>query len=119
MFKRDWSTPSSINNYSTLNSEHNCKDLYIQLKKNQQTCKSDNQGRSDFQYGVCKCFIIDLLMQHEFVCVNEIGRSWRTWKMNQITPAYSRKKQFMLIIYRYTRPNHFCCHLHTWNIFSL
>ena len=35
-----------------------------------------------------RCFIIDLLMQHKLFCVNLIGRSWRTWKTNQITPTY-------------------------------
>ena len=44
-----------------------------------------NQGRSDFQFGFCICFIVDLLMQHrEFCCVSLIGGSWRTWKTNQI-----------------------------------
>ena len=26
-------------------------------------------------------------MHHKYGCVNLIGRSWRTWKMNQITPT--------------------------------
>ena len=41
MFKRDWTTSSNNNNYSTLNSEHNWEDVWIQLR-NQQTCTSDN-----------------------------------------------------------------------------
>ena len=45
---------------------------------------------SDFQFGSCKCFIIDLLMQPNFCCVNLIGRSWRTSKMNQIIPRLLR-----------------------------
>ena len=44
-------------------------------------------GRSDFQSNFCICFIIDLLMQHDLCCINLIGRSWRTWKTNQTTPA--------------------------------
>ena len=32
MFKIDWTTSSSINNYSTLDSEHNQEDLRIQIK---------------------------------------------------------------------------------------
>jgi hypothetical protein len=31
---------------------------------------------------------IDLLIQHKFCCVILIDRSWRTWKMTQITPTY-------------------------------
>ena len=27
-------------------------------------------------------------MQHKFCCVHLVGRSWRTWKVNQITPIY-------------------------------
>ena len=27
-------------------------------------------------------------MQHEFCCGNLIGRSWRSWKTNQVTPTY-------------------------------
>ena len=30
--KRDWTTPSNINNYSTLNNEHNWEDLCIQSR---------------------------------------------------------------------------------------
>ena len=41
MFKRDWTTSSNIDKYSTLNSEHNLEDLCIQLR-NQQTCTFDN-----------------------------------------------------------------------------
>jgi hypothetical protein len=33
---------------------------------------------------------IDLLIQHKFCCVILIDRSWRTWKMTQITPTYLR-----------------------------
>ena len=34
-----------------------------------------------------RCFVLDLLMHHEICCVELIGRSWRTWKTNQITPT--------------------------------
>jgi hypothetical protein len=42
-----------------------------------------NQESFEFQSGFCRCFVIDLLMQHEFCCGNLIGRSWRTCKTNQ------------------------------------
>ena len=37
-----------------------------------------DQERSNFQSGFCICFIVDLLMQHKFGCLNPINRSWRT-----------------------------------------
>jgi hypothetical protein len=37
-----------------------------------------NRGRFDFQSSFDICFIVDLLMEHKFCCVNLIGRSWRT-----------------------------------------
>ena len=37
------------------------------------------------QSGVRRCFIVDLLMQRKFCCVNLIGRIWGTRKTNQIT----------------------------------
>ena len=82
---------SNINNNSTLSSEHDWEDLCIQLR-NQRTCTSDNykwtRGGSIFNPVFGRCFSADLQMQHEFRCVNLIGRSWRTWKTNQITPTY-------------------------------
>ena len=36
MFRRDFTTSSNINNYSTLNNEHNWEDFRVHLK-NQQT----------------------------------------------------------------------------------
>ena len=51
MVRRDWTPSANIHDYSTLNNEHNWKDLYIQLR-NQQTYTSDNhnqlKGRSNF-----------------------------------------------------------------------
>ena len=41
-----------------------------------------------FSIKFCSYFIIDLLMQHKFRCVNLMGRSWSTWKSNRITPKY-------------------------------
>ena len=77
-------------NYSTLHSEHNWEDLCIQLR-NQQLCTSDNhsrnQGRSYFQCHFCICFVANLPLQHEFCCVNMIGKCWRTWKTDQLTPT--------------------------------
>ena len=45
MFKRDWSTFSNIDNYSTLNNEHNWEDVCIQLK-NQQAFVSNSHNHS-------------------------------------------------------------------------
>ena len=39
-----------------------------------------NQRGSNFQSSFCWSFILDLLIQHKFRCVNLISRSWRTWK---------------------------------------
>ena len=43
MFKKDWTTSSNLDNYPTLDSEHNLKDMCIQLR-NQQTCIFDNHN---------------------------------------------------------------------------
>jgi hypothetical protein len=42
--KRDWTTPSNINNYSTLNNEHKWEDLCTQLSRNPQACTSHNHN---------------------------------------------------------------------------
>ena len=83
---------SNIKNYSTLDNEHNLEDLYIQLQ-NQQTYTSEHhnhiKGSPIFNPVFCICLIVDLLMQHEFCCVNLIGRSWRTQKKRtKTTPTY-------------------------------
>ena len=59
-------TSSNINNYSTLNSEDNWKDLCTQLK---------NSTNLHFPRLCLICFIVELLVQHEFCCVKPIGRS--------------------------------------------
>ena len=43
MIKGDWAMSSNINNYSTLNGEHNWELLCIQLR-NQQTCTSNKHN---------------------------------------------------------------------------
>jgi hypothetical protein len=43
-----------------------------------------------FQSDFCSYFIVDLLMQHKFCCVNLIGINWRTQKTKQITPTNLR-----------------------------
>ena len=53
------------------------------------------QGMSDFQSDFSICFIVDLLMQHEFCCVNLIGWSRRTWKRIQITPTHLKGLLYM------------------------
>lgn len=68
--------------HSTIYSELNQKDLCIQLK-NQQTCISKNQGRFDFQYDLCRYFIIDLLTKHKCEDINLINGQWGTRE-----PAY-------------------------------
>ena len=40
---RDWTVPSDFIYYSTLNSEHNWENLYIQLR-NKHTCTSNNHN---------------------------------------------------------------------------
>ena len=74
MFQGDWTTSSNIYNHSTLNSEHNWEDLMYLVKKSTNMhfqCLEQNQERSDlFQSGFCRCFIIHLLMQHKFHCVD-------------------------------------------------
>ena len=65
--QRDWTTPSTIINYeSTLNSEHNCKDLCIQLR-NEQTCTFNYHdeikgGRIFDPISANFCFNMDLIM---------------------------------------------------------
>ena len=68
-------------NYSTLDSERNGEDLRI---RKHSSLPQLNHGRSK----VCWCFIMDLLMQHKFCCVDLISRSWRTRKTNWFTPTY-------------------------------
>ena len=93
MFKRDWTMSCYINNLSTLNSEHNCGELCIH-SRNLQTCTSNNskymRGGLIFDPIFEDVFIIDVLMQHEFLWVNLIGRGWRTRKqsINTINPIY-------------------------------
>ena len=68
MFKRDWTTPSNINDYSTLNIEHDWEDLCISLRNGQTRYIANviNQGKSNLRSGYRKCFIVDLLMRHKF-----------------------------------------------------
>ena len=41
--KRGWTTSSNINNYSTLNNEHNGQELCV-LLRNQQVCTSNSHN---------------------------------------------------------------------------
>jgi hypothetical protein len=52
----------------------------LEIKKHALPITISNQGRSNFQYDFCRCFIVDFLLQCEFCCVDLIGRSWRTRK---------------------------------------
>ena len=95
MLKRDWSMSLSFINYSTHNSVHNFNGRGIK-----RTCTFDDHNQIMkvlfFQSKFGSCFIIVLLVQHEFRCVNLIGRSWRTWKLNWITPTYLSVKRTSL-----------------------
>jgi hypothetical protein len=69
---------SNNNNHFTLDIEHDWEDLsyvYIQEINNILKITITKEGRFDFQSSFCKCFIVDLRMQHNFCCVNLIGRS--------------------------------------------
>ena len=86
MLKRDQTTSSNMNNYSTLNSEHNQENLRIQLRKSTNTHFQRpylNQRKSNSQSDFCICFFIDSLMQHKCCCVI-LAR-----KMNRITPTHT------------------------------
>ena len=84
---------SKFVNYSTLDSEHNGKDLRIQLRTDN-TLPNHNEimGGPIF---VESCFVMNLLMQHKFCCVDIMGRSQRTKKTNTHVPCahvgHSRK----------------------------
>ena len=61
-----------------------------------------NWERCDLQFGFCICIIVYLLMQHKFCGVSPMDRSWRTWKMKQITPTYLRWSPiFNLLLFYY------------------
>ena len=49
---------------------------------------SKMKGGLNFQASFCIWFIVDLLIQYEFCCVDRICRRWSTRKMNQITLTY-------------------------------
>lgn len=83
----DWTTSSKCNHYSAFNNEHGYiwEDQYMQLVRNmQQICTSNNHNWIKwghiFQYEFCWCFIVGLLLQYKFQCVNLISTSWRTWE---------------------------------------
>ena len=75
----------------TLNSKHNWEDLCIQSRNQRLTCTYDNhiqiRGGPIFR-GIWWYFIVDLLVQHKFCCINLSGRSSRTWKTTWRTPTY-------------------------------
>jgi hypothetical protein len=48
----------------------------------------NSKGGLDLPSKICRCFIIDLLLQHKFHCVTLIDSSWRMWETNLITPTY-------------------------------
>jgi hypothetical protein len=77
-----------LRTYIVFNSHHNWEEFCIQ-SRNRQTWTSANQNQITGGLNLywC-CFIIELLMQHEFHCVNLIGRSWRAWQTNRSTPTY-------------------------------
>ena len=50
-------------------------------------------GEASFGSDFCWCFIIYMLMQQKFRCINLIGVGWGTWKTKQITPTYLSIRQ--------------------------
>ena len=87
MFKRDWTTSSHFSNHSTLNSEHNWENLCIFQWRHTLLITITKLRDVQLSIQFLLMLIIDVLMQHKFHCVNQIGRSWRTWKTNWITPT--------------------------------
>ena len=80
MSSSNWTTSSSTTPHLIVNAMGR---TYVRIRKHS-SLPQLNHGRSK----VCWCFIMDLLMQHKFCCVDLIGRSWRTWKTNWFTPTY-------------------------------
>ena len=76
---------------------------YVSNYEITQTCISDNHKQIKegpiFNPVFWRCFIVDLLMQHEFCCVNFIGRSRRTWKnkLNNTHIPDAHIQQFSLL----------------------
>ena len=91
MLKRDWTTSSNINNYAIPTSEHIWK-TYISNSYFNKHALLITLREVYFLFYFCRCFIVDVPIQHEFCCVNLNGKRWRTWKTNQITPKYLRSK---------------------------
>ena len=85
MFKRDWTTSSNINNYSTIDSEQNWLEgpvypIKKSANKHFQQSWTCHHTRSDFSSDFCRCFIIiilDLLMRHKCLMCNS---NWWKWE---------------------------------------
>ena len=88
MFKIEWTMFSNINSYSTLQLGG---PIYPIKKTTKMHFREPETESGEVWFSIhffANVFIIDLLMQHEHYSANINGRSWRTWKMNQITPTY-------------------------------
>jgi hypothetical protein len=94
IFKRDWTKSSKFLNYFTLINEHNWEDLCMHSTY-QQTCipiyyHNYILGGSIFNPIVVDAFILDLLIQVKFHCLDVISRSWGSWKnVSNYTHIYS------------------------------
>ena len=109
MFKRYWTLSSNINYYSTLN--NTIKDLSIQLRNQQKNAllmTITKLGEVRFSIWFLHMFHYSFTNGTWSVVVYLIdGRSWRTWKTNQIASTFltcfitNRKNEKCII---YTRP---------------
>ena len=81
--------------YFKLNNEHNWKDMCISIKEINKhalstTTTNSIQGGPILNLTYADVSIVDLLLQHEFCCINLIGGGLRTWTTNHTTPTYLR-----------------------------
>ena len=95
MLDRDWINMSSyFTNYSTLNNEHKWQNMCTYPIKELIYVQTDNHnsisGGSIFHMSFvdASCRFANAT-QNLFCCANLMARSWRIWKMNQITPTYT------------------------------
>jgi hypothetical protein len=83
VFKTDRIMPSNMNIYSTFIMNIIGRTYVSSEEVNKHVPPIiiiPKSGRSDFQFGICRCFIVDLLMQHKSCCVHVIDGSWERMK---------------------------------------
>lgn len=81
ILKRDWTASSKITRKTYIFSQGTNKRALPMIITKSEKVKFFNP----ILFDACT---IDSLIQHKFCCVILIDRSWRTWKMTQITPTY-------------------------------